>query len=186
MDRRRSTVRIPAGVAVDLGASAKALCADRAAAAVFSATGSGVLVSLGGDIATAGPAPAGGWSVLVTDDHAAPLDAAGQRVAISAGGLATSGTTVRRWARGGQEFHHVIDPATWMPADSHWRTVTVTAANCVAANAASTAAIILGAAAPAWLAHRRLPARLVARDGAVTTVAGWPPPDPGPENEVTG
>lgn len=176
----RRTVRIPTGVELDLGASAKALCADRAAAAAFSATGSGVLVSLGGDVATAGAAPDDGWSVLVTDDHASPLAAAGQCVAIHTGGLATSGTTVRRWARGGRELHHVVDPATGMPADPVWRTVSVTARTCVEANAASTAAIILGTAAPGWLADRQLPARLVGVDGTVTAVAGWPSPEGAP------
>jgi FAD:protein FMN transferase len=180
IDRGRRSVRIPAGVELDLGATAKALCADRAAAAAFSATGSGVLVSLGGDVATAGPAPEGGWTILVTDDHAAPPDAPGQRVAIFSGGLATSGTMARRWARGGRQLHHLVDPATGMPADEVWRTVSVTAGTCVEANTASTASIILGAAAPEWLTDRQLPARLVALDGTVTTVAGWPAPAPAP------
>ena len=57
VDRASSTVRIPRGVELDLGATAKALCADRAARAAAEATGAGVLVSLGGDIAVAGEAP---------------------------------------------------------------------------------------------------------------------------------
>ena len=174
VDRLHRTVTLPPGVELDLGATAKALCADRAAAAVFAATGVGVLVSLGGDIATAGAAPEGGWAVRIADDHAAPLDAPGPIVAIWSGGLATSGTAVRRWARGGQELHHLIDPATGVPADSVWRTVSVAAGSCVEANTASTAAIILGAAAPSWLADRGLPARLVATDGSTTAVTGWP------------
>lgn len=177
VDPMRRSVRIPAGVEVDLGATAKALCADRAAAAVFAAVGCGALVSLGGDVAIAGPAPPGGWSVLVTDDQAAPVDSPGQRVLIASGGLATSGTSVRRWARGGRELHHLIDPTTGMPADTRWRTVSVTAQSCVEANIASTAAVILGDGAPAWLASRDLPGRLVAVDGTVTIVAGWPAPD---------
>jgi thiamine biosynthesis lipoprotein len=176
LDRERRRIRVPPGVELDLGATAKAGCADRAAESAFAATGCGVLVSLGGDVAVAGPAPEGGWTVLVTDDHAAPLDSPGQRIAIAAGGLATSGTTVRRWARGGRQLHHLIDPATAMPVDSVWRTVSVAAHTCVAANTASTAAMILGAAGPDWLAARSLPARLVRVDGTVTTVAGWPAP----------
>jgi thiamine biosynthesis lipoprotein len=177
LDGERRRIRLPPGVELDLGATAKARCADQAAEAAFATTGSAVLVSLGGDVAVAGPAPDGGWTVLVTDDHAAPLDSPGQPVAITAGGLATSGTTVRRWARGGRELHHLIDPATGMPADSVWRTVSVAANTCVAANTASTAAMILGAAAPDWLSVRNLPARLVSVDGMVTTVAGWPSPE---------
>jgi thiamine biosynthesis lipoprotein len=112
--------------------------------------------------------------VRIGDDHAASLDGPGPVVSVRAGGLATSGTTVRRWMRGGQPLHHLIDPATGLPADTVWRTVSVAAASCVDANIASTAAVILGMEAPSWLAARRLPARLVTIDGAVTTVAGWP------------
>jgi thiamine biosynthesis lipoprotein len=160
------TLRMPAGVTLDLGATAKALAADRAARAAASAAGCGVLVSLGGDLATAGPASR--WRVRVTDDHAA--DDGGETVEIAGGGLATSSTTVRRWAGG----HHIVDPATGAPAAAPWRTVSVAAATCVDANVASTAAIVLGAGAPGWLAERRLPARLCARDGEITRVAGWP------------
>jgi thiamine biosynthesis lipoprotein len=176
IDANRGTVAVPAGVELDLGATAKALAADRAAASAHQATGQGTLVSLGGDVAAAGPAPTGGWSIGVTDDHAAPADAAGQTVTISAGGLATSGTTVRRWRHGGQPVHHLLDPATGRPATTTWRTVSVAAGSCVDANTAATAAIVLGAAAPSWLVGHHLPARLVAADGAVTIVAGWPEP----------
>jgi thiamine biosynthesis lipoprotein len=162
------TVRMPAGVTLDLGATAKALAADRAARAAAAAAGCGVLVSLGGDVATAGPAHA--WRVRVADDHAAPAGAPGETVEIAAGALATSSITVRRWDGG----HHIVDPATGAPAAAPWRTVSVAAATCVDANTASTAAVVLGNAAPAWLARHGLPARLCARDGTVTRVAGWP------------
>jgi len=178
IDPGAGTVRVPSTVTLDLGATAKALCADRAAGAAARATGSGVLVSLGGDVAVAGPPPDGGWSVRVTDDHAAPHDAPGQTVAVHSGGLATSGTSVRRWARGGRPLHHLVDPATGAPAQTPWRTVSVAAGSCVDANIASTAAMIMGPAAPAWLAARDLPARLVHTDGRAVTVAGWPPEDP--------
>jgi len=174
VDPDAGTVRVPAGVRLDLGASAKALAADHAAVDAAARTGSGVLVSLGGDIAVAGPAPEGGWQVLVTDDHDAELDAAGQIVGISTGGLATSSITVRRWVRDGTRLHHIVDPRTGLPAETQLRTVSVAAGTCVAANAATTAAIILGDAARAWLEDRGLPARLVTGDGCVTHVGGWP------------
>jgi thiamine biosynthesis lipoprotein len=167
-------VVVPAGLKLDLGATAKALAADRAAAAVAGATGAGVLVSLGGDISTAGRVPPGGWHIHVTDDHRSDPSAPGQTVAISGGALATSSTTTRRWRRAGEEMHHILDPKTGSPARGPWRTVSVTATTCVDANTASTAAIVLGTLAPAWLSDRRLPARLVANDGDVTRVGGWP------------
>lgn len=174
VDQRRGLVRVPRGVELDLGATAKALAADRAAHAAAEETGCGVLVSLGGDIAVAGDAPPDGWPVRIADDHAAPLDGAGPTVSIRSGGLASSGTHVRRWTTAGGELHHIIDPRTARPAAGPWRTVTVAAASCVEANAASTAAIVLGDAAPAWLEERALPARLVAENGTVATVNGWP------------
>ena len=168
-DAARGTVTIPAGVRLDLGATAKALAADRAATtAAATCPGRGVLVNLGGDIAVAGPAPADGWTAGVADDHRGPADHA---VTIRSGGLATSSTTVRRWGAG---RHHIIDPRTGIPAGSCWRTVSVAAASCVDANTAATAAIVLGPIAERWLAERGLPARLVARDGTTVVVGGWP------------
>ena len=180
LDRARRLVQLAGGAQLDLGATAKAWAADRCAEVIAGRLGGGVLVSLGGDIAVAGPAPADGWRVRVTDDHAAGPDAPGQTVTISSGGLATSSTTVRTWAVGGGEHaHHIINPATGEPARSCWRTVSVAAGSCVDANTASTAAIIRSAAALPWLSDAGLPARLVRADGSVETTAGWPR-DPGP------
>lgn len=173
VDRPRSRVRVPRGVELDFGATAKALCADRAAHAISSETGASVLVALGGDISIAGPRRDGDWAVLIADDHSAAVDEADERITIASGGLATSGTAARRWARGDRALHHVIDPATGLSADDCWRTVSVCAASCVDANVASTAAIVMGTTAPQWLEARGLPARLVATAGTVVRVGGW-------------
>jgi thiamine biosynthesis lipoprotein len=167
-------VVIPPGMRLDLGATAKALAADRAATAAAEATGAAVLVSLGGDLATAGPAPPGGWRIHVTDDHRSSPSAPGQTVTISQGALATSSTTARRWRRAGKEMHHILDPATGVPSRGPWRTVSVTAATCVDANTASTAAIVLGRDAPEWLGGHGLAARLVGANGEIQLVGGWP------------
>ncbi len=186
LDRSRLLAQLANGAQLDLGATAKAWAADRCAEIIAAKLGSGVLVSLGGDMAVAGPPPpdrgggrGGGWGVRVTDDHAAGPEAPGQTVTIRTGGLATSSTTVRTWAVGGRRVHHIIDPATGEPAQSCWRTVSVAAGRCVDANTASTAAIIRGEAALPWLNEAGLPARLVRHDGSVETTAGWPH-DPGP------
>ena len=110
----------------------------------------------------------------VADDHAAAPAARGPTVAIASGGLATSGTSVRTWRAGRLDLHHIVDPRTGMPARTPWRTVSVAAASCVDANIASTAAVVLGDAAPAWLSARSLPSRLVSAGGAVRCIAGWP------------
>ena len=170
LDRINCTVRVPVGVKLDLGATAKAWAADRAAAAACSVSGCGALVSIGGDIATCGTAPDGGWKIHVTDDHRSDCSAPGQTITIDCGGLATSSTTVRRWRKDGHNMHHIIDPSTGAPVDSSWRTVSVAAASCADANIAATAALVRAHSAPQWLAEAGLPARLVDLAGSVTTV----------------
>ncbi len=174
LDASGRVVRLDDGARLDLGATAKAWAADRCADLIASALACGVLVSLGGDIAVAGPPPDGGWRVRVTDDHAAGPDSPGQVVTITSGGLATSSITVRAWTLAGQPRHHIIDPATGAPAAGCWRTVSVSAGTCTDANIAATAAIVKGESALAWLASAGLPARLVRHDGAVVTASGWP------------
>lgn len=178
-DAEKLTARIPAGVELDLGATAKALAADRAADAIWQRLGCGVLVNLGGDVATAGQAPAGGWRVGVedgvraTDAGPSPRGSA-QVVSIEAGGVATSGTAFRTWRRGNEIMHHIVVPSTGRPAEIYWAAASVAAASCVDANIASTASILRGRSAPAWLAGFGLPARLVRPDGHIVTTGGWP------------
>jgi thiamine biosynthesis lipoprotein len=177
LEEAAGLVTVPAGVRLDLGATAKAWAADRAARRIAEELGCGVLVSLGGDIAVAGEVPPGGWSIRVQDvtgDPFEPTQGPAAVIAIGEGGLATSSTRARRWKRGGDLMHHILDPRTGWPADSSWRTVSVVAATALDANIASTAAVIRGPLAVGWLAKLGLAARLVALDGTVTTLAGWP------------
>jgi thiamine biosynthesis lipoprotein len=177
LDVAAGTVAMPPGVELDLGATAKAWAADRAATRLAADAGCGVLVSLGGDTAVAGEAPADGWRIRV-QDATGPVDAAVEGphalVTIRDGGLASSGISARRWRRGSRPMHHLVDPRTGLPAATPWRTVSVAAGSCLDANTASTAAMVRGTAAPEWLAAHHLPARLVAADGTVTAVADWP------------
>jgi thiamine biosynthesis lipoprotein len=183
LDRERREIRIPSDAVLDLGATAKALAADRAAARIAAALGCGTLVNLGGDIAVAGEPPDQGWLVGIVDDRGFGVAASTAQpgpprhdavVTIRDGGLATSSTEVRAWSRGTARLHHIIEPGTGLPVDSRWRTVSVAAATCVDANAASTAAIIRDDRAPGWLASQHLPGRLVGHRGEIVTVAGWP------------
>lgn len=191
LDPDRLTVQVPAGVLLDLGATAKALAADRAAEAIWARLGCGVLVNLGGDIAVAGQAPEGGWrvgvadgvaggvaGVGVADGAAGPAAGQGDRaqpvVAIEAGGVATSSPSVRSWRRGDVDLHHIVVPSTGRPAHVYWAAVTVAAATCVDANTASTASIIKGRSAVDWLEAAGMPARLARPDGLVLTTGGWP------------
>lgn len=178
LDRGLRVVRVSEGVMLDLGATAKALAADRAADRITAAVGCGVLVNLGGDIRVAGEPPPGGWRVGIVDDAVfearSDQGMPSQTVMIADGGLATSSTIIRSWKRGGVSLHHIVVPSTGLPADSCWRTVSVAAATCVDANTASTAAILRGERAADWLDGLRLPARLVHHDGTTVRVGGWP------------
>jgi thiamine biosynthesis lipoprotein len=160
---------VPDGVLLDLGATAKAVAADRAAARVAERLDVGVLVALGGDIATAGPAPEGGWQVLVQDRPGDPADT----VRLPAGAaLATSSTAARTWGRPGELLHHIVDPRTGRPAPVVWRTVSVAAHSCLRANMLSTAAIVRGHGAVDLLG--RAPSRLVTPSLEVLCLGGWP------------
>ncbi|MCM4078427.1 FAD:protein FMN transferase [Paractinoplanes hotanensis] len=166
---RGRELTVPDGVLLDLGATAKAFAADRAAARVARELGVGVLVALGGDIATAGPAPDGGWRVLVRDGPEDPSCA----VRLPAGAaLATSSTVSRTWGRPGELLHHIVDPRTGRPATRVWRTVSVAATSCLRANTLTTAAIVRGHGAPALLG--RAPSRLVTPSLEVLRRGGWP------------
>jgi thiamine biosynthesis lipoprotein len=173
LDEAAGTIQLPRGVRLDLGATAKALCADRAATQAADVCGCEVLVSLGGDIATAG-APSGGWPVRVTDDHRDGESTPGQWISLPGGGLATSSVATRSWQMPWGPAHHLVDPSTGEPAGGPWRTVTVCASSCLDANSASTAAIVRGERAPQWLQSMNLPSRLVGLDGRVRHLAGWP------------
>jgi len=179
LSRVRGTVRLRPGVELDLGSTGKAYAADLAATAAFATLDqprAGLLVSLGGDIATAGTAPDGGWRILVAEDSEVPADDGGETIAIPCGAIATSSTTVRRWRRANRELHHLVDPRTGQPAVSPWRTVTVVADTCVRANTEATAAIVRGESGLERLAATGLPARLVHADGRVVRLNGWPDP----------
>ena len=167
----RDRLFLPPGTQLDLGATATASAADRCARAVHRTLGTGVLVSLGGELAIAGPTPHGGWQVHVKGD---PDDLATSLTLGRDSALATSNTRLRRWTQDGVPRHHLIDPVTAQPVPPCWRTVSVVARTCLDANTAATAAIVKREAALPWLARLGFTARLVADDGRVHHTGGWP------------
>lgn len=164
---------IPIGTALDLGATAKAWAADVVSAAIVGELQTGVIVSVGGDIAIGADPREGAlsWPIEIITLPGGPVDAS---LSLDEGGLATSSTVVRRWRRGGVARHHLLDPRTGVSAVTPWRAVTATGPTCLAANTASTAAVVMGADAPAWLIDRDLAARLVDDAGFVLTTPLWP------------
>jgi len=174
LDPRHRTVRIPLGVRLDLGSTAKAWAADRAAARIALRIGTGALVSLGGDVAVAGPPPPGGWAVGIARASSTPPAETDQVVAILGGGLASSGTTTRTWTMGDRAVHHVIDPRSGDCVEPYWDVVSATGSSCVEANIVTTAAIVWGERALDELPRFGQAVRLVRADGEVRVVNGWP------------
>lgn len=178
IELRGNDLTVPAGIRLDLGATAKAWTADRCASVVAERCGIGVLVALGGDIATAGPAP-DGWNILVQDGPDEPASS----LNLPAGAaIATSSTISRSWRQRNQTIHHILTPRTGAPAPRVWRTVTVVAQTCLEANTLSTAAVVRGHDARSWLDDLGVAARLVDMDGSIVTAGSWPD---GSANTVT-
>ncbi|HEY3546996.1 MAG TPA: FAD:protein FMN transferase [Propionicimonas sp.] len=165
-------ISTPRGTVLDFGATAKAHAADTIADLLSAALPGGFLVNLGGDIATSGPAPDGGWRVGIE----AADGGIRQVVAIIDQAIATSSTQLRRWQTDAGTVHHIVDPRTGRTASSVWAHVTCVASSALEANTASTASIVLGEEAPAWLNRNGVAARLERPDGSVVFASDWPLP----------
>jgi len=139
VDPGAGRARVERAAAVDLGGIGKGFAATRALDVMRSTWPgiAGALVDLGGDIAVWGTPPEGGpWRVDIADPRA-PDGLAGT-LAMANGGVATSGRDTRRYGPG-RRFHHLIDPATGMPAVAGPLSVTVVAASATEAEALATA-----------------------------------------------
>jgi thiamine biosynthesis lipoprotein len=145
----------PLGLELDLNGVVKGQTVDEALGLI---AGPG-FVSAGGDCAGRG-----GFDVALPG---------GGSVRVTRGGLATSGTTTRRWLRAGAWQHHLIDPHTGRPAESPWAEVTVSADACLQADIAAKAAFLLGDEGPAWLDARGLAGRFLPEDGAPVLNDTW-------------
>lgn len=164
-------LRVPDGVALDLGATGKAFAADVISTALAD-QGHDCILSLGGDVAVGRSGDTRHrWPVSLSER---PGGEVVETFTLTEGGVATSTTVHRTWTHHGRAVHHVLDPATGLPVLRTWRTVTVRAGTCLAANAASTASLVLGERADRWLTDRGFSARLVSQDGSVRTLGGWP------------
>ena len=186
LDAGTRLLTMPQGTTLDVGASGKAFAADDIARLLSRDLSGGFLVDLGGDVAVAGDIPRGGWRIGVQAADGSLL----QVVTSRGQALATSSTRIRRWRTSNGEAHHVIDPRTGTSADAVWAQVTCSAATALEANAATTAAVVLGEQAPDWLAARDLTCLLLRPTGEQLRLGGWPvgtgqPADPTARTEVT-
>ncbi len=140
-DEQGQMLWLPESVHLDLGGIAKGWAAHKAVERL--AEYGPALVDAGGDIAVSGPNAEGQpWSVGIRDPF--QPDSHFEVLGIERGGVATSGTDYHRWLRGGTWQHHLIDPATGMPAATDVLTATVVAPDAVQAEAAAKTVVIAG------------------------------------------
>jgi len=162
IDPAAGTIRLEPGVRLDLGGIAKGYAVDRALR-ILAAAGP-ALVDAGGDIAVTGrPWPVG-------------VETAGGTIALelAEGAVATSGRDRRRWRAPDGERHHLIDPATGLPAEGDLLRATVVAATAVEAEVLAKALFLAGDAdrAAAEADDLGVPAVLVTRAGHTVLAGG--------------
>ena len=143
VDFVQSTVTVPAGAALDLGGIGKGFAADVVAEDLVAEGALGALVNIGGDLAVCGvPGPGESWYLGIEDPTDRPNHLACIR--LGSGGVATSGTTIRRWLTPeGAQAHHIIDPATSKPSQAGLSIVTVVAGDAATAEIFAKAAMML-------------------------------------------
>jgi FAD:protein FMN transferase len=175
IDREGRTLLVPEGVAVDLGGIGKGLAADIVATGLVERGARGACVGLGGDVRVAGAPPAGEtWPIRVED----PLDEAATMCTrhLRDAAIVTSTTRFRRWSRGGQTLHHLIDPATGAPADNEVLAVVATGPEAWWAEGVAKAALVAGLHDGIALLERLgVAAVVVETDGRRHATTAWEP-----------
>ncbi|MHB8377374.1 MAG: FAD:protein FMN transferase [Dehalococcoidia bacterium] len=137
-------ITLPAGVRVDLGGIGKGYTVDRAIETLPARTGA--MVNASGDLYAAGDGPAGdGWRVGVADPRAPERDLAA--IVVRDRGVATSGSSKRRWGTGDRRYHHLIDPREGTSSEGDLLAVTVIARSATEANVLAKTAFLLGSSA---------------------------------------
>ncbi len=172
-DPSSGRVDLPRGSRLDLGGIAKGWAAGTAAA--WLAARGPALVDAGGDIAVSGPRADGSpWPVGVGDPFT-PSELL-ITIALSRGGVATSGRDYRHWVQSGKPRHHIIDPRTGEPAATDVLAATVIGPDPCTAEAGAKAAFILGSRAGiAWLdRHPELAGMLVLEDRRIAYSREFP------------
>ena len=169
VDVAHATIRVPPGGAIDLGGIGKGFAADIVVRELLAYGAVGALVNVGGDISVSGTPHDlhDVWMIDISSPFAPDEHLA--RVALRQGGIATSGTTVRRWTSpSGDSVHHLIHPSTALPAATSLLTATVIAGDTATAEAFATAAMMSdGQSAVALLENVGLAGLMVATDRRV-------------------
>ncbi|MBT0771212.1 FAD:protein FMN transferase [Kineosporia sp. J2-2] len=162
-------LQVPAGTTLDLSATAKAAICDMAAARVRERVDAGVLVRLGGNAVSSGPAPDQGWRVPITD-RAGHLDS---EVFLTANAALSSSQIGVPPRHRDAPVSYLIDPHTGDLPLPVWRMVSAIGFSCLEASAYSTASLVRGIRARNWLTQLWVPARLITVDDDELFCGNW-------------
>jgi thiamine biosynthesis lipoprotein len=160
------------GMSLDLGGIAKGYAAGKAAQALRDKGITGAIINAGGNVVTLGGKGHGDpWKVGIQD----PRDG-GSLIGVLAlkdQAAVTSGDYQRYFDSGGKRYHHLLDPATGMPADA-LISVTVVCDDAAKADLLSTALFILGPEKGRELVQRLegVEAVFVSRDKTISITPG--------------
>ena len=167
LDLARGAARQPGGLALDLSAIAKGYGVDRVARQLHRLGLDSHLVEVGGELRGAGVKPDGQPWWVQLEHPAQDDDATPTLLALHGVSVATSGDYRRWFDHDGTRYSHTIDPRDGLPIRHGLASVTVIHAECMLADAWSTALDVLGPDAGPALADRLgLAARFVLRRGA--------------------
>ena len=149
-----NSIILPAGMSLDFGGIGKEYAVDCAAAICKSAGITHGIIDLGGDLHVIGPQPDNRpWKVGVRNPRA-PENAIAE-LAITQGGLSTSGDYERYFEHSGKRYCHLLLPKTGMPV-SYWASVSVVAPSCLLAGTLSTIAMLKQSDARMWLDEQEI------------------------------
>jgi thiamine biosynthesis lipoprotein len=127
---------------VHLGGIGKGYAIDRAVGKMRRHGLTDFMIQSGGDLYAAGRRGDRPWRVGIRDPRGAP-DRIIAALDLKDGTFSTSGDYERAFVKDGIRYHHLLDPATGMPARGS-RSVTITSASAVIADGLSTGVFILG------------------------------------------
>ena len=150
------SAQIPVNSALDFGGIGKGYLLDELATGLKKQKVKAYWLSLGGDIVCAGNDLDGApWQVAIANAQK-PGEVVGHMSAATKGGaIATSGTTKRRGAKTGKQWHHIIDPRSGQPAQTDVVTASVSAATATEADVFAKCLVILGSQAAQQFAKQR-------------------------------
>jgi thiamine biosynthesis lipoprotein len=172
VDTARELVALPMGTVIDPGGLGKGLAADMAVERLESAGDDGpLLVEIGGDLRVGGTPPSGGFTVDIWDpERRHPR----HRIALAAGGVATSSTLLRTWRSDGVDRHHLLDPRSTLPSANGVIACTVVAGTSAWAEALTKIAFVRPIAETVGrLEAFGVDALVTADDGTEHTTSNW-------------